>query len=109
MRLGGFLVDPREIETYLVDMTDITEAQVVGVSTERGAAAVGFVIVEKGHEFDEYAIIDRCLNDLAKFKVPQRIVALSDFPKTEGPNGVKIQRDELKEMAQKALEKVKGE
>ena len=51
------------------------------------------------HEFGEGEIKGWCLDDLAIFKVSRRIVALDDFPKLEGPNGVKIHRGELRKMA----------
>jgi fatty-acyl-CoA synthase len=104
LRLGGFLVSPQEIEAYLEGLPGVAASQVVGVSTENGTVAVGFVVVEEGREFDEGQVIEQCRKDLAKFKVPRRIIALTDFPKTEGANGVKVKRDELREMAAEALE-----
>lgn len=104
LRLGGFLVSPREIEAYLESLPGITASQVIGVSTENGTVPVGFVVLEEGQELDEDEILERCRKDLAKFKVPQRIIALADFPKIEGANGVKVKRDELRKMAQEALE-----
>ena len=104
LRLGGFLVSPREIEAYLEDLPGVAEAQVVGVSTKRGTKAVGFVVEEEGHELAEEEILERCKNDLAKVKVPRRVVALPSFPKTESANGVKISRDKLMNMASEMLE-----
>jgi fatty-acyl-CoA synthase len=104
LRLGGFLVSPQEIEAYLEGLPGVAASQVVGVSTENGTVAVGFVVVEEGREFDEGQVIEQCRKDLAKFKVPRRIIALTDLPKTEGANGVKVKRDELREMAAEALE-----
>jgi fatty-acyl-CoA synthase len=40
-----------------------------------------------------------CAAQLARFKLPQRIVALQEFPTTDGPNGRKVQRAKLREMA----------
>jgi fatty-acyl-CoA synthase len=104
LRLGGFLVSPREIEGYLESLSSIAEAQVVGVTAERGTVAIGFVVAEEGQGFDEDEILELCRKHLAKFKVPQRVIALPDFPKTESANGVKVKREELKEMATEALE-----
>ena len=104
LRLGGFLVSPREIEGYLESLPSIAEAQVVGVTAERGTVAIGFVVAEEGQGFDEDEILELCRKHLAKFKVPQRVIALPDFPKTESANGVKVKREELKEMATEALE-----
>jgi len=59
--------------------------------------AVAFVIPGAG--FDEAAILSACSTQLARFKVPARIVALDEFPTTDGPNGRKVQRARLREMA----------
>lgn len=104
LRLGGFLVSPREIEAYLEDLSGIAAAQVVGVSTERGARAVGFIVMEEGHELDESSVIDKCREGMSKFKVPRRIIALPDFPKVASANGPKVQRNKLREMAAELLE-----
>ena len=71
---------------------------------ERSTVAVGFVIAEEGQGFDEDEILEWCRKDLAKFKVPRRIIALPGFPKTESANGIKVKREELREMAAEALE-----
>lgn len=104
LRLSGFLVSPREIEAYLEDLPGIATAQVVGVSTERGTRPVAFVIVDEGHELDESEIMDQCRGGMANFKVPQRIIALPDFPRVDSPNGPKVQRTKLREMAAESLE-----
>jgi fatty-acyl-CoA synthase len=104
LRLSGFLVSPREIEAYLEGLPGIAAAQVVGVSTEGGTRPVAFVIKKEGCELDESGIIDRCQEGMAKFKVPKRVIALHDFPKVDSPNGPKIQRTKLRELAAKSLE-----
>jgi fatty-acyl-CoA synthase len=103
LRLSGFLVSPREIEAYLEGLSGVAAAQVVGVSSEGGARPVAFVTREEGHELDESEIIDRCQEGMAKFKVPKRVIALPDFPKVDSPNGPKVQRSKLRELAAEAL------
>lgn len=103
LRLGGFLVNPREIEAYLEGFREIALAQVVAVDTERGPRPVAFVILEPGAAFEEAVIIRRCLSDMAKFKVPVRIVALERFPTTSSANGDKIQKAKLRGMAQQLV------
>jgi fatty-acyl-CoA synthase len=93
LRIGGFLVSPEEIEGFLQAQPGIAAAQVV----ETGGRPVAFVIPGPGYE--EAAIMAACRDRLAKFKVPARIVALDAFPVTDGPNGPKIQRGRLREMA----------
>jgi hypothetical protein len=36
--------------------------------------------------------------------VPQRIVFVDDYPRTDGPNGTKILKSKLREMAKAAIE-----
>lgn len=100
LRLGGFLVNPREIEAYLEGFAEVALAQVVGVDTERGPRPVAFVIAEAGADIDEAAIIEACQARMAKFKVPVRIVALEAFPTTSSANGEKIQKAQLRQQAQ---------
>jgi hypothetical protein len=45
----------------------------------------------------------RLPDNLARYKVPARLVTLEAFPTTESPNGVKIQRGKLREMAERIL------
>jgi fatty-acyl-CoA synthase len=100
LRLGGFLVSPDEIEGHLLDHAAINGAQVVGVSAPRGPRAVAFVTIKPGARFDEEELRAHCREGLANYKVPERIVALEEFPTTPSPNGPKIQRARLREMAQ---------
>jgi len=103
LRLGGFLVSPAEIESHLQAHPAVHAAQVVGVSTEKGIRAVGFVVPTPGQGFDEAALIGHCLAGLAKFKAPVRIIAVDDFPTTKSANGTKIQRGKLRQMGEAAL------
>jgi fatty-acyl-CoA synthase len=93
LRLGGFLVAPEEIESFLLAQRGVRAAQVVA----HDARAVAFVIPGAG--FDAAAILSACATQLARFKVPARIVMLDEFPMTDGPNGRKVQRARLREMA----------
>jgi fatty-acyl-CoA synthase len=93
LRIGGFLVSPEEIEDFLQAQPGVAAAQVV----EAGGRPVAFVIPGPG--YDEAALVAASRDKLARFKVPARIVALEAFPVTDGPNGPKIQRNRLREMA----------
>jgi fatty-acyl-CoA synthase len=93
LRLGGFLVAPEEIESFLLAQPGIRAAQVVA----HEGRAVAFVIPGEG--YDEGTVMAACAAQLARFKLPQRIVALEEFPTTDGPNGRKVQRAKLREMA----------
>lgn len=103
MRLGGFLVAPAEVEGVLMQLPAIDQAQVVAVGREQGARPVAFVITAAGETLDEQAAIDHCAATLARFKCPVRVVAIEEFPVTDGPNGVKIQRAKLRTQGEALL------
>ena len=113
LRIGGFLVAPSEIEQVLMSFPGIERAQVVAVDRPGGARPVAFVTLSAsnvqsdpgvGTAFDEAAVKAHCLMDLAKFKVPVRVIVISEFPMVDGPNGPKVQRTKLREMATGMME-----
>ena len=61
------------------------------------------MILAPGVQLDEQAVIDHCAEILARFKCPVRVVAVDEFPVTDGPNGVKIQRAKLRSMGEALL------
>jgi fatty-acyl-CoA synthase len=104
LRLSGFLVNPIEIETHLQKLPAIADCQTIAVARPDGVRAVSFVILKPGAAFDEAAAIAHCRRGLANYKVPLRVFAVDDFPKTPSPNGFKIQRNRLREMAERLLQ-----
>ena len=103
LRLGGFLVDPAEIEAVLQGDGAVETAVVVEASSERGNKPVAFLRLREGAILDEAALRDRVGAALADFKIPARFVVVDQFPTAMSPNGEKIQRGKLKERAQLAL------
>lgn len=105
LRLGGFLVAPREVEDLLITLPGISEAQFVAAPGARGLVPVAFVILDPTAEgtFDEDSLLADCRAVLAAFKVPKRVIPLDEFPTVRGANGDKIQRNRLREMADEAL------
>ncbi|MGE0725317.1 MAG: AMP-binding protein [Alphaproteobacteria bacterium] len=103
LRLGGFLVGPREIEAFLESDPAVDRAQVVAADGPEGPRAVGFVVLHPGAVLDEAALIARARDGLARYKAPARIVAVDAFPLTESANGMKIQKAKLREMAGRLL------
>ena len=99
LRLGGFLASPAEIESELQGDPSIDGAQVVSIADAAGTKPIAFVTLKPGGSFDEAALIARCKASLAGFKVPARVFCLDAFPSTVGPNGTKVQRHRLRDMA----------
>jgi fatty-acyl-CoA synthase len=99
LRLGGFLVNPEEIESFLQSLPGVAEAQVVAAEHKGERLAFAFIRARADAAPQEEAILAACRASLARYKQPKRVVTLSDFPVTESPNGTKIQRVRLREMA----------
>ncbi|WP_421999105.1 AMP-binding protein [Reyranella sp.] len=103
LRLSGFLVNPLEIEMHIQKVPGIVACQAVAVPRPDGVRAVAFVTLDAGAALDEAATIDHCRRGLAGYKVPVRVFPIDDFPRTPSPNGLKIQRNRLREMAEARL------
>jgi fatty-acyl-CoA synthase len=103
LKLRGFLVSPMEISSFVETHGAVSACQVVGATGHGSMTAVGFVVVRPGEAFDEAALVDHCRRGLASYKVPGRFFAVDAFPTTDGPNGPKVQRVKLREMAKALL------
>ena len=91
MRIGGFLVDPSEIEHVLAEQPEIKSAQVVGIEIEGKLRPVAFVIKATSEEPSVASILNNVAAQLAKFKVPARLWFVDEFPATASANGLKFQ------------------
>lgn len=92
--VSGFNVYPGEVEAVLVQHPDVADAGVVGEpSPATGEAVVAFVVPRGGRTIDEDGLIEHCRSELARYKVPSRVVVAPDLP--IGPTG-KLQRVRLR-------------
>ncbi|MCP3939001.1 MAG: AMP-binding protein [Actinomycetia bacterium] len=105
LRLGGFLVAPAEIESTLNAVEGIDQSQVVAVDRPSGARPVAFVVTVPGCDLStlEERAIEHCSSQLARYKVPVRVVPIDEFPTTPSANGTKIQKTRLREMGETIL------
>ena len=108
LRLGGFLVNPLEIEETVLEIDALRACQVVEARLDGRPRPVAFVVPAAGREADEAAVIAHCRQRLASFKVPARMIVVDSLPTVEGPNGVKVRREELRRMAQETLNSAKS-
>jgi malonyl-CoA/methylmalonyl-CoA synthetase len=77
---GGFNIYPREIEEFLQTLPEIAEAAVVGATDPlRGEVPVAYVVPQSS--FDEAAILARCRDAMASFKVPRKIMQVEKLPR----------------------------
>ena len=100
LRLRGFLVQPSEIELFLIEHPAISGAKVVGVDNNGRDEAVAFVTVEPGASLDPEQVLTWCRAELAAFKAPSRVVVIDEMPVTAGTNGSKVRTVELRKLAQ---------
>ena len=103
-RLGGYLVSPTEIENVITEHKAIEAAQVVAVRISNKMQPYGFVVAKGDIEISNELLRAHCEERIAKFKVPVSFQYLDQFPTTKSPNGTKIQRTKLRQMAEEALE-----
>ena len=79
---GGANVYPAEVERVLQERSEVAASAVVGVPDERlGERVVAVVEVAAGAAFDEDAVREHCLAQLARYKVPERFVVVDALPR----------------------------
>ncbi len=79
---GGENVYPAEVENIIYQLPEIAEAAVIGISdTTWGESGLAAVVLKPGHNLTSEQIIDYCLENLAKFKVPKQIKFLEKLPR----------------------------
>ncbi|KQP02027.1 long-chain-fatty-acid--CoA ligase [Leifsonia sp. Leaf264] len=80
---GGFNVAPSEVEEALRAHPDVLDAAVVGLPNEHsGEQVVAAVVLRDGAELDEASIRAFARDQLTAYKVPKRIVAVDELPKS---------------------------
>jgi acyl-CoA synthetase (AMP-forming)/AMP-acid ligase II len=79
---GGANVYPAEVERVLLEAPGIRACAVLGVPDERlGERVAAVVELVDGTSLDEEAVLAHCLANLAKYKVPERVVAIDALPR----------------------------
>ncbi|MCC9176687.1 long-chain-fatty-acid--CoA ligase [Arthrobacter sp. zg-Y750] len=80
---GGFNVSPTEVEDVLRTQQYILDAAVVGLPrADGGEQVVAAVVLQEGAELDEAALRAYCRERLTPYKVPRKIVAIDELPKS---------------------------
>jgi malonyl-CoA/methylmalonyl-CoA synthetase len=79
---GGFNIYPREIEEFLLEQPEVSEASVAGrPDMAKGEVPVAYVVLREGANWDEAAMRERCASALASFKQPREYVLLEKLPR----------------------------
>ena len=90
---GGFNVYPKEVEDVLDALPFVAESAVVGVPHPDFGEGVIAIVTAKGAVPQEEAIIAQLAKQLAKFKVPKRIIVVEALPRNAMG---KVQKAELR-------------
>ena len=81
---GGFNVMPSEVEAALREHPDVADAAVVGIPRADGSEdVVAAVQLTPGATLDAAALLEHCRSCLAAYKVPRRVVAVDDLPRSQ--------------------------
>ena len=79
---GGENISSIEIENVLFQHPDILDAAVVGKNDKKwGEVPCAFITVKKNSSITEQEVIDFCRSNMAKFKIPKKII-FGDIKKT---------------------------
>ncbi len=77
---GGFNIYPREIEEFLLEQPEVSEAAVVGISDDvRGEVPVAYLVMRLPCEPSQLG--QRCRDKLASFKVPRAFHVVENLPR----------------------------
>jgi len=103
LRLRGYLVDPIEIENFISRLPGVMDAQVAAHrDPQQGDVAVAF-IRKTDPNLTREAVYRHCRSGLANYKVPSHFVFVDDYPRKQGPNGLKILKTQMRDMAREVV------
>jgi malonyl-CoA/methylmalonyl-CoA synthetase len=92
---GGFNVYPKEVETEIDLIPGVVESAVIGVPhPDLGEGVTAVVVSEQGRTIDEGTVLSALDGKLARFKLPKRVIVVSELPRnTMG----KVQKNVLRQ------------
>jgi benzoate-CoA ligase len=83
IKAGGIWVSPAEVESVLIEHSDVLEVAVVGARDDNGLEeVVAFVVPASGSTPDASELERHCRDRMAAFKRPRRILVVDELPKT---------------------------
>jgi acyl-CoA synthetase (AMP-forming)/AMP-acid ligase II len=83
IRVGSYTVLPTEVEDVVIKDPNVSMAAAIGVPDKiYGEVIWLFVIPESGKTVDEAGILEMCKRELAKFKVPEKVIVRKNLPTT---------------------------
>ncbi|PZA10842.1 malonyl-CoA synthase [Rhodopseudomonas palustris] len=97
---GGFNVYPKEIESEIDAMPGVVESAVIGVPhADFGEGVTAVVVRDNGATIDEAQVLKGLDGQLAKFKMPKKVLFVDDLPRnTMGKVQKNVLRDTYKDI-----------
>jgi malonyl-CoA/methylmalonyl-CoA synthetase len=79
---GGFNVYPKELESLIDSLPGVEESAVVGLPhRDFGEGVTAFIVLRPGSGLTEDGIMATLGGQLAKFKLPKRVIIVSELPR----------------------------
>jgi fatty-acyl-CoA synthase len=98
---GGENIYPREIENFIYNMPEVEAVEVVGVPSKKYGEQVGaFIKLKAEKKLSEVDVQEFCRGKIARYKIPQYIFFVDEFPMTASG---KIQKYKLRELSLELL------
>ena len=95
---GGYNVYPAEVESTLNELPGVAESAVIGVPhADFGEAVVAVVVLKAGAQIDGAALAAVLKSRIANFKVPKKVVVVTELPRNAMG---KVQKKLLREQHQ---------
>jgi malonyl-CoA/methylmalonyl-CoA synthetase len=92
---GGFNVYPKEVESEIDALPGVIESAVIGCPhPDFGEGVTAVVVTETGASLTEASVLAALEQRLAKFKLPKRVIFVSDLPRNAMG---KVQKNVLRE------------
>src|SRR5215218_3579395 len=92
---GGFNVYPKEIESEIDAMPGVIESAVIGVPhADFGEGVTAVVVSDKKTAIDEASVLKALDGQIAKFKMPKRVIVVDELPRNAMG---KVQKNILRE------------
>lgn len=98
---GGENIYPREVEEFLYSHPAILDVQVIGVPDETfGEKVAACIQLKEKQQLSKEDILAYCKGKISKFKIPEYIFFMDDYPMTASG---KIQKYKLREEAKRLM------
>ena len=92
---GGYNIYPKEIEMCIDRLDTVLESAVIGLPhVDFGEAVVAVVVPAAGLSIDETSLVKALAQELAKYKLPKRVICVDELPRNAMG---KVQKNALRE------------